>query len=229
MYATCANQGLPPDNVELIAREIFKAVRGSAPVPAAAAPPTPAPAAPSAASVAAKLSAVTLSDEVIKKAGAAKSKYPSMSLVTAANKKDEEAVLALLAAGYKDLEEKDGNAWTALLNAAYRGMDSSVKALLLAGADKEAKNNVSSSACHASYAPLVADDPSHGLSMETRPLWLLPSMVMMDVSGCWWRQGLTGASRTLMGTRPSTMPPAMVIRPSRPSLGVDWQWSFHLI
>jgi hypothetical protein len=170
--------------------------------------------------VAAKLSAVTLSDEVIKEGEAAKSKYPSKSLVTAAENKDEEAVLALLAAGYKDLEEKDGTGRTALINAAYRGMDSSVEALLLAGANKEAKDNVSSDACD---DPLVADDPSHGLSMETRPLWLLPSMVMMDVSGCWWRQGLTGASRTMVGRRPSTRPPFRVIRLSRLSLGVDWQ------
>ena len=49
--------------------------------------------------------------------------------------------------------------------AAYNGMDSSVKALLGAGANKDAKGNVSTSdACD---DPLVADDPFHGLRMAT--------------------------------------------------------------
>ena len=51
------------------------------------------------------------------------------------------------------------------------GIESSVKALLLAGANKDYKNNVSTSdACD---DPLVADDHSHGLRMETRPSSML--------------------------------------------------------
>jgi ankyrin repeat protein len=70
--------------------------------------------------------------------------------LTAADKKDEEAVLALLATGYKDLKERDGSGSTALINSSRLGMYSSVKALLSKGADKDARNNVSGSdACDA--------------------------------------------------------------------------------
>jgi ankyrin repeat protein len=79
------------------------------------------------------------SDDVMKAAEAAKAKYGSKPLADAANGYDNEAIKALLASGYKDLEERDGDGYTALINAALRGMDSSVKALLDAGADKNAK------------------------------------------------------------------------------------------
>jgi ankyrin repeat protein len=75
-------------------------------------------------------------------------------------RKDEESVLALLAAGYKDLEEKDRDGSTSLINAAYWGMDSSVKALLLAGANKDAKDDVSTSDACDDPLMIPADDPS---------------------------------------------------------------------
>ena len=54
-------------------------------------------------SEATKLSSATPSDEVIKAAEAAKAKFGSNPLVTAADNQDEEAVKALLAAGYNYL------------------------------------------------------------------------------------------------------------------------------
>jgi hypothetical protein len=79
MYVKGKNQGLPPDDVKVIAREIFKAVGGSDPT--APAPP---------------------------------------------ENGDEEAVKALLAAGYKDLKEKADTGSTALIynDATYNGLDS---------------------------------------------------------------------------------------------------------
>ena len=148
MYVKCQNQGLPPNNIEFIAREIYKAVRGSAPpapapTPAPAAPsPAPAPS-PSAAAVTAKMSAVTVSDDVIKASDDAKSKYGPEPLVTAAEKKDEGAVVVLVGAGYKDLEEKGRWEGTALVNAAFEGLEGAVKVLLAAGANKDAQNKVS--------------------------------------------------------------------------------------
>jgi hypothetical protein len=56
---------------------------------------------------------------------------------------------------------------TALISAARNGREVCLKALLAAGAEKEAKECfVSSDAC---YYPLAADDPTHGLSGDTRP------------------------------------------------------------
>ena len=72
------------------------------------------------------------------------------NLVTAAQKGDEEAVKALLAAGYKDLEEglnlggeekmgEMAGECTALIFAATRGSNSIVQALLAAGANVNAR------------------------------------------------------------------------------------------
>ena len=88
----------------------------------------------------------------------------AMPLVTAAQNNDEEAVKALLAAGYKYLEEKDEFGNTPLILAAREGSDFSVKALLAAGANKEAKDVVSDG--YACDDPLMADDPSHGLRVD---------------------------------------------------------------
>ena len=77
---------------------------------------------------------------------AAKTKHGKngVPLMAAAENRDEVAVLALLAAGYEDLEEKmDGSGFTALIWAAARGLDSSVKALLAAGANRDAQDSVS--------------------------------------------------------------------------------------
>ena len=71
-------------------------------------------------------------------------KYGAKPLVTAADKKDEGAVVALLAAGYKDLEEKGEYDSTPIIKAAARGHESIVKALLAAGANKDAQDEVSS-------------------------------------------------------------------------------------
>ena len=69
----------------------------------------------------------------------AKVRYGSKPLADAANNYDDKTMGELLAAGYKDLDERDGSGYTALINAALRGMDSSIKALLDAGADKDTK------------------------------------------------------------------------------------------
>ena len=85
--------------------------------------------------------------------------------------------------------------WTALIWAAESGHEGCVKALLAAGANKDAKNNVSTSdACE---YPLMADDPSHDLRMETRPSSWLPSRVMRDVSRPYWQQEPTRMPRTM--------------------------------
>ena len=113
---------------------------------------------------------------------------------------------------------------TALIWAAANGQEGCVKALLTAGADKDVKTIVSSGAYD---DPLMADDPSHGLRLDGRPSSGLPGGVRRDVSGCCWRQGLTGASRTTNGDpRPSTLPTCMDILPSGPSSRVDLQRSF---
>lgn len=80
-------------------------------------------------------------DKIHHASEAAKAKLGSTPLVTAAARLDKEAINALLAAGYKDLEERSGGC-TALMSAAQRGMDSSVRALLDAGANKEATEQV---------------------------------------------------------------------------------------
>ena len=77
----------------------------------------------------------------------AKSKYGDKPLVKAAEAGDAVSALALLAAGYKDLEvefESGGYEYNALSWAARGGHESIVKALLAAGANKDAQNNVSS-------------------------------------------------------------------------------------
>lgn len=91
MYLENRNQGLPSDDVDFIAQEVFKAVRGSpsAMIKASAPPihPTEPPL-----------------NEAIE---AARRKYGINPLLSAAEKEDKGAVKELLAAGYKDLEEKD--------------------------------------------------------------------------------------------------------------------------
>ena len=72
-----------------------------------------------------------------------KKKYGDKPLATAAEKGDEGAVKVLLKNGYDDLEEKDGYEHTALVNATYNGYAPIVKALLQAGANKDAQSNVS--------------------------------------------------------------------------------------
>ena len=70
-----------------------------------------------------------------------------------------------------DRSIKDINGKTALILAAYQGHEGCVKILLGAGANKDAKDNVSTSdACD---DPLMADDPTYGLSMETLPSSIL--------------------------------------------------------
>lgn len=86
---------------------------------------------------------MSISIEVNKVAEAAKKKYGEKPLLTAASKKDEQAVMALLAAGYEDLEECDMEGYTTLVNAAVYGLEGCVKALLSAGADKDSQTIVS--------------------------------------------------------------------------------------
>lgn len=85
-------------------------------------------------------------------------------LVTAAQNNNEEAVKALLAGGYKYLEERGEFGNTPLIMAAREGSDSSVKALLAAGANKEAKDNVSDGYPYGD--PLMDDNLSHGLRVD---------------------------------------------------------------
>ena len=87
--------------------------------------------------------ASVMSDEVKEAAEAVMNKYGEKPLVKAAEKKDEDAVKALLAAGYSDLEERDGE-WdnTALINAADNGAEGCLRLLLAAGADKDAVEKV---------------------------------------------------------------------------------------
>ena len=76
----------------------------------------------------------------------AKQKYGKRPLVTSCEKGDQVTTIGLLAAGYDDLEEKDGNGkgWRSpLIWAAILGFESSVRALLDAGADKDAQDKVS--------------------------------------------------------------------------------------
>ena len=143
MYVENQNQGLPPNDVEFIARQIFKAIRGSDPV-AVTTSPVPAPAAPSTAAITAQLSAVTILanaaviDDATKKHGA-------NPLVKVAEMGDEGTVISLVKAGYKDLEEKlEGGSETALMKCAANGLEGAVKVLLAAGANKDAQSNVSS-------------------------------------------------------------------------------------
>ena len=65
--------------------------------------------------------------------------------------------MALLAAGYKDLDEGGGESGTStpLILSALNGLESSVKALLAAGANKDARNKVS--CCYMQDVPLMAD------------------------------------------------------------------------
>ena len=63
--------------------------------------------------------------------------------MTATERGDEGVVRTLIAAGYKDLEERDANGNTALMMAASKGYKSILFALLDCGADKGAKNKVS--------------------------------------------------------------------------------------
>ena len=92
--------------------------------------------------MAAKLSPI-ISDEIKQAAFKATEKYGDKPLVTATERGDEGVVRTLIAAGYKDLEERDANGNTALMMAASKGYKSILFALLDCGADKEAKNKVS--------------------------------------------------------------------------------------
>jgi len=69
--------------------------------------------------------------------------------VTAAERGDEGVVRTLIAAGYKELEEKDANGNTSLMMAASKGRKSILLALLDFGADKDDKNKVIPLANHA--------------------------------------------------------------------------------
>ena len=89
-----------------------------------------------------KVDAVIVST-LIKIVEAAKSKYGDRPLVTAARAVDEWAVKSLISSGYKDLEERDKDGRTPLLNTAAFGMESSLMALLAAGANINAQSNVS--------------------------------------------------------------------------------------
>jgi len=153
MYVGNQNQGLPPNDIEFIAKEIFKAIRGSYPSAASVtAPASP----PSSAAVAAQLSTVTIANrEVI---DAANKKYGDKPLTTAAEKEDTETVIALVGAGYKDLDEKDEYGCTALIWAADKGHEGCVEALLAAGANTDVQNYVS----RGDDPLMMADDPSHG-------------------------------------------------------------------
>ena len=50
--------------------------------------------------------------------------------------------------------------------------------------------------------------------LDARLLWGLQAGVARDVSGCWWGQGLIGASRIRVETLPSIVPPRSLSRQS---------------
>jgi ankyrin repeat protein len=81
-------------------------------------------------------------EETRKDAQTAKTMYGSMPLKAASARGDEVSVKALIATGYQNLEESDSG-WTPLLFSANNGHEGCVKALLAAGANKEATNTVS--------------------------------------------------------------------------------------
>jgi len=97
---------------------------------------------------ASKLSPI-ISDEIKQAAFKAIERYGDKTLVTAAERGDEGVVRTLIAAGYKELEERDANGNTALMMAASKGRKSILLALLDFGADKDAKNKVIPLANHA--------------------------------------------------------------------------------
>jgi ankyrin repeat protein len=96
-------------------------------------------------------------------------------LVNAVDKGDEEAVKALLAAGYEHLEEREdrfGN--TAFILAASHGHQSILQALLAAGANKDAQ-------AHDGFTALIAAiGNSHGGSKMPTVQALLDAHVDMD-------------------------------------------------
>ena len=72
-----------------------------------------------------------------------KRRHGNKALVGAAYKGTEEDVMALLAAGYEDVDEEDTWSGTALIGAAKRGFEGAVKALLAAAASINVRDKVS--------------------------------------------------------------------------------------
>ena len=93
-------------------------------------PPSPSPSPP-------------LTNQTLQAAAEAKKSYGATPLINATLSKDWDAVDALVAVGYPNLDEKDESGYTTLMRAVQASRESTVKALLAAGAKVDAQNNVS--------------------------------------------------------------------------------------
>ncbi|GAX86287.1 hypothetical protein CEUSTIGMA_g13699.t1 [Chlamydomonas eustigma] len=121
MYVDCGYQGLPPDDIQFVASEIFKAVRGT------------------------NMNATTAAG--LEKGMAAVSIHQPGALLAAAKAGNLIEVKDLLDKG-ADKEAKDKNGSTALHGAAENGHKDVVALLIEKGADKEAKNDSGLTALH---------------------------------------------------------------------------------